>query len=123
MSPKPLNQPKLERIFKIIQEHEKRIAALEETIKSNTVDSAKNQNDGKTQDKEYSGPTGGTRFLINKGFFKEKRDLGTIRKELQKNNYYYSRQAVNAALKGLSKQSGPLVVWKEEKRKKYVERK
>lgn len=117
------NKLKLERMFKIIQGHEKRITALEENTTDESNNSPKNQDGGEIQDKKHLGPTGGTKFLISKGFFKEKRDLGTVSKELQKNNYYYSRQAVNAALNGLSKQSGPLVVLKERKKKEYVERK
>ncbi len=72
---------------------------------------------------KYTGPTGGIKFLVNKRFFKEKRDLGMVRKELQKNNYHYSRQSVDAALKRLTRQNGPLVVLKEKGRKQYVERK
>jgi hypothetical protein len=71
---------------------------------------------------QFTGPTGGIKFLITESFFREKRDFTSIRKELEKNSYYYSRQAVNEALKGLSKSSGPLVILKEGVKKLYVER-
>lgn len=72
---------------------------------------------------KYTGPTGGIKFLIDKGFFKEKRGLSTVRKKLQENGYNYSRQSINAALGRLSKQSGQLVALKEGKLKEYAERK
>lgn len=72
---------------------------------------------------KYTGPTGGARKLYDVGFFKEKRSLSNVRKELGNNGYYYSRQAVHEALKTLSGKNGPLVSLKEGKNKLYVERK
>lgn len=73
--------------------------------------------------KGETGATGGIRFLLRDGFFKEKRDLGQTRKGLGEHGYFYSRQAVHAALSGLSKVRGPLVALKEGRGKVYVERK
>lgn len=73
--------------------------------------------------KSETGATGGIRFLLRAGFFKEKRDLGQTRKALGDRGYFYSRQAVHAALSGLSKVKGPLVALKEGRGKVYAERK
>lgn len=72
---------------------------------------------------DYSGPTGGVKYLISQGFLKEKRDLAAMRQQLTDEGYHYSRQAIHEALKTLSKPSGPLVSLKEGARKIYVERK
>lgn len=77
----------------------------------------------KITQKDFSGATGGIRFLISKGFFKKKRDLTEARKELADNDYHYSRQAIHEALKLCSKSKGSLVTLKEGGRKLYVERK
>ena len=77
----------------------------------------------KVKTDDYSGPTGGVRYLVSDEFFKEKRDLATVRERLAREKYHYSRQAVHEALKALSKLSGPLVALKEGRHKTYVERK
>lgn len=83
----------------------------------------KSSNSSKIDKKQFTGPTGGVKFLITESFFREKKDFASIRKELEKDSYYYSRQAVNEALKGLSKPRGPLIVLKDGGKKLYVERK
>lgn len=123
MNPKSLNRLKLERIFKIIQGHEQRISSLEKATRSEVGIPATSEKDKRPRVEKYSGPTGGTRFLVSKGFFKKKRGLATVRKELAENNYHYSRQAIHEALKHLSKSGGPLVSLRENKKKVYVERK
>ena len=72
---------------------------------------------------DYSGPTGGVRFLISKGTFKNKLSLGDVRAALEKNDYHYSAQAVHIALNRLAGKGGPLVVLKENGKKLYVKRK
>jgi hypothetical protein len=69
------------------------------------------------------GPTGGLRTLITQGFFKSKRNLADSRAALEKNDYHYSAQAVDMALKRLSKRDGPLVSFKEGGKKLYAKRK
>jgi len=71
----------------------------------------------------FAGATGGVRLLLSKGYFKNKRDLPGVRKELSSNGYHYSSQAVHKALKSLSKVTGPLIALKEGGRYYYVERK
>jgi len=69
------------------------------------------------------GPTGGLRTLIAQGFFKSKRNLADSRAALEKNDYHYSAQAVDMALKRLSKRDGPLVSFKQGGKKLYAKRK
>jgi hypothetical protein len=69
------------------------------------------------------GPTGGLRVLIEQGFFKSKRSLSDSRSALGKQDYHYSTQAVDMALKRLSKRDGPLVSFKEGGKKLYAKRK
>lgn len=73
--------------------------------------------------KDFSGATGGIRFLISKGVFKKKHGLSAVRAALSDNGYHYSRQAVHVALNNLSTHGGPLVSLKEGGHKVYVERK
>ena len=70
-----------------------------------------------------TGPTGGLRTLIAQGFFKSKRGLSDSRTALGKQDYHYSAQAVDMALKRLSKRDGPLVSFKESGKKLYAKRK
>ena len=70
-----------------------------------------------------AGPTGGVRMLIAQGFFKSKRNLADSRAALEKSDYHYSAQAVDMALKRLSKRDGPLVSFKEGGKKLYAKRK
>lgn len=69
------------------------------------------------------GPTGGLRALVEQGFFKSKRNLADSRGALEKSDYHYSAQAVDMALKRLSKRDGPLVSFKEGGKKLYAKRK
>ncbi|MCR4314050.1 MAG: hypothetical protein NUV84_02270 [Candidatus Uhrbacteria bacterium] len=106
------------RILAQLTDHERRIALLEGAATS--MAPKKSASPAKT---DYFGATGGVRYLISQGFFKEKRDLSTVREQLGKEDYHYSRQAAHEALKTLSKPACPLVNLKEGKRKTYVERK
>lgn len=72
---------------------------------------------------DFSGLTGGLRFLISHGFFKTKKNLSDIRTELEKHGYHYSPQAADMGLRRLSKLKGPLVVLREGGKKLYGERK
>jgi hypothetical protein len=108
----------ISRLLTQIADHERRIALLEG--KAPTKASKKT---AAFVSGDYSGPTGGVRYLISRAFLKEKRDLAAMREQLASEGYHYSRQAIHEALKTLSKASGPLVSLKEGARKIYVERK
>lgn len=77
----------------------------------------------KKQVKSFKGVTGGIRLLISKSFFKKKRTFDEIKKELHKNGYYSSRQAIQASLNQLSITKGPLVKIRERGKNYYAERK
>jgi hypothetical protein len=104
-------------ILSRLADHERRISLLEGRA---TSVPSKKPAETKT---DYSGPTGGVKYLISQGFMREKRDLAAVRGQLSQEGYHYSRQAVHEALKALSKPSCPLVGLKDGKRKTYVERK
>jgi hypothetical protein len=99
---------------------EQRIARLEAAVFSRK---GKTKSAAETKPSEFSGATGGVRFLISKGFFKKKKALAEIRTALSDHGYHYSAQSVHEALKRLTAQSGPLVSLKEGGRKVYAERK
>lgn len=102
---------------KELKEILERLSRLEDTVFSVKRKSVKNENE------DFSGATGGMRFLKSEGFFKTKRALGEVRNELAKHDYHYSIHAVQAGINRLSKASGPLVAFKEGGKKVYAERK
>jgi hypothetical protein len=98
---------------------ERRIARLEKAVfghNSNTRRTIKAQ-------QSASGPAGGVRMLIDTGFFKGKRNLGDVRTQLEKHEYYYSTQVIDTALRRLAKKNGPLVIVKQNGNNLYVKRK
>jgi|ERR1700678_368312 hypothetical protein len=72
---------------------------------------------------EFVGATGGIRYLISKGFFRQKRTFAEIRQALTDEGYHYTKQAVQNPLTAMSKVGGALVSLKEGKRKVYATRK
>lgn len=96
-----------------------RLTRLEKEVFSNK--SQKEDKQGLT--KNFSGPSGGLKLFLSKGFFDKKRTLANVREELEKKNYHYSPKAVDHALRRLSKPGEPLVALKEGGRKVYVKRK
>ena len=75
------------------------------------------------RNQNLSGPSGGVRLLISKFFFKTKRNLGDVRKELAKNDYHYGAAQVQTALNRLSTRKGPLASSTDGGKKSYVKRK
>jgi hypothetical protein len=71
----------------------------------------------------FSGATGGLRFLVERGFFAQRRLFGDIEEEMKKHGYYYSKQAIQTPLNRLAVSSGPLVALKQGGKKVYVKRK
>ena len=72
---------------------------------------------------DFSGPSGGVRLLISRGFFKVKRYLGDVRKALAKEGYHYGAAQIQTAMNRLSRRDGPLVASKVGGKKVYVGRK
>ena len=71
----------------------------------------------------FTGPTGGVRLLISKGFFKKARTAPVVKTELDENGYVYRIQVVQTSLNRLSKRTGPLSALKQGGKKVYVDRK
>jgi len=101
---------------------EQRLARLEGAVfgakRKSTI---KSKTEAKAPD--FSGATGGVRFLISKGVFKKKKTLADVRTSLADHEYHYSAQAIQMALSRLTPKDGPLVSLREGGRKVYVERK
>lgn len=115
-----------EKILKLINQIEEATAKLKLEVGIPTRKDVKKRmikpKRGKAED--FKGITGGVRLLISRGFFKnKKRTFGEIRKDLNKNGYYSSLQAIQTALDQLSGPKGPLVKIKERGKNYYVERK
>ena len=100
-----------------------RLKRLEDAVFGHKIPSKDKSNKTRSKESGFSGATGGVRFLISKGFFKKKQGLSEVRTALSENGYYYSKQAVHAALNNLAHKGGPLVSLQEGGRKVYVERK
>ena len=79
--------------------------------------------ESKSASRNFNGATGGLRLLLSKGFFDRRRFFSEIEKELQKQGYHYSKQAVQTPLNRLSKLGGPLVGLRESGKKVYAKRK
>ena len=109
----------------ILQKIEKRLKRLEDAVfwRKGKIKVGSESKARQSKEAEFSGATGGVRFLISKGFFKEKQGFSEVRAALSKNGYHYSRQAVHGALNNLAVKGGSLVSLQEGGRKVYVERK
>ncbi len=107
-----IDQIEIKSILERLKKLERAVFGKREGIKKERF---KNEN--------FSGATGGIRLLISQGFFKIKRTLSDIRRELAKNDYHYSIQAAQTALNRLSKPGSSLVALKGLGKKVYVKRK
>jgi len=106
-----------------IQELEERLTRLERRVFGSERRQAEDRTNGSTTEQMSKGPTGGIRLLISERFFESKRTLGDVRGALDQRGYRYSPQAVDMALKRLSRRDDTLVSFKVGKRKIYAERK
>jgi hypothetical protein len=77
----------------------------------------------RSKNEKLTGPSGGVRFLVSKGFFRKKRDLKEVREELAKHEYHYRSQVIQTALNRASTRTGLLAASWENGRKHYVGRK
>ena len=100
------------------QDFIKRLQRLEEAVFG-----SQNKPAEAKKERGFTGPTGGVRLLISKGFFKTKRHLGDVRKMLADNEYHYGAAQIQTALNRLSTRKGPLAASTERGKKAYVNRK
>lgn len=103
---------------KIFQALIKRLERLEKAVFAIGKKPLKNMSED-----NFSGPTGGVRFLVSENFFGKKRALSETIHALSGHGYHYSKQAIHQALTYLSNSSGPLVKLKEKGSNFYVGRK
>lgn len=71
----------------------------------------------------YSGPKGGVRLLMERGYFKSKHSAQDVKTALEKEGYLYQAAVIQTALNRMVLKSGPLVNMKENGTKVYAERK
>jgi hypothetical protein len=71
----------------------------------------------------FGGATGGIRFLIENGFFNKRRLFNEVESELKKNDYHYSKQAIQMGLSRLASPKGLLVALREGGKKLYAKSK
>lgn len=102
-----------------LEELRSRVEKLENAVFAKSKD----QKRGSAQQTKFSGPTGGVRLLISKGYFRSKRRFADITAELKAQGYLYSRQAFQESLTRLARPGAPLVTIKEGGTKVYAERK
>lgn len=107
-----------EEIKKRFEEIEKRLDSLEDK----NLDKKKETNtNGK---KDFSGLAGGIRFLIKNSFLNSPNSVSEIYDELKRENYHYSKKAVEKLLSvNFMKSQRILTRVKEDKKWKYVIRK
>lgn len=72
---------------------------------------------------DYSGPKGGTLFLIQKGYLDTRRAPKDVMLELEKHNYNYQLAVVRNTLSRLSSAKGPLTRLSVDGQFVYVKRK
>lgn len=72
---------------------------------------------------DFTGPKGGILYLLSKGLLKKKRTAADVKSEMEKNDYHYNIQVIQTALNRLSKKDGPLVSFRDNGKKVYVQRK
>lgn len=77
----------------------------------------------KATDKDFAGPSGGVRLLHSRGFFKAKRNVGSVKEALEKEGYHYRASVIQTALNRLSGRDKLLTSSKVGGKKVYVERK
>jgi hypothetical protein len=104
---------------------EKRLKTIENRLNrlEKAVFGTKGSGKSKTTVKNFSGLKGGLLFLVSRDFFKTKRLLADVTKELKNHGYHYRAGAINTTLTRLSDRKGPLAMFIESGKKVYVRRK
>jgi hypothetical protein len=81
---------KIDKIEKMIQDHERRISKLEQVIFVEKV-----KPEGK---QEFKGLSGGIKYLISKGFLSTPKSVKEIQEEMKKEGYHYRYQSISKLL-------------------------
>lgn len=107
----------IEKLKKIIEEHEIRISELE---KQQPVEKSIKT---KPKKSNYSGPTGGIRMLIDSGFLDTPKFVSEIIDEMKREGHYNNLPTIDSALRKSFLKNKTLQRIKEGKKWKYVIRK
>jgi len=106
-----------------IEELEERLTRLEEAVFSERRHEKNGSSAARESRARRAGPSAGVRSLIAQHFFESPRSLGDVRKALDELAYRYSAQAVDIALRRLSRRDAPLVLLRQKGRNFYADRK
>ena len=107
----------LEKLKKIIQEHENRISNLEKQFLK------KKPNPVKQEKSKYSGTSGGILLLIENGFLDNPKTANEIYEEMKREGYYNPKKNVDGTLRIVFVKNKTLQRIKDDKVWKYVTRK
>ena len=105
----------IEKLKKIIHDHEDRISKLEKTFSEKKTEKPKKSN--------YTGLSGGIRLLIDNGFLDTPKFVSEIVAEMKREGYYHDVFSIDATLRKTFLKNRTLQRTKEEKKWKYVIRK
>jgi len=105
----------IEKLKKIIQEHEDRISKLEKPFSGEKTEKPKKSN--------YTGTGGGIRLLIDNGFLDTPKFVSEIVAEMKREGYYHDMPTIDSALRKTFLKNRTLQRIKEGKKWKYVIRK
>lgn len=108
------------KITEILADHESRIRLLEKPLNKKITKIISERN---AEEKNYIGPKGGIRLLIERKFLNTKKSADDVRGALNKEGYIYEKQVVQNTLNRLAGRRGPLVVIEEDGKRFYVKRK
>ena len=86
----------IEKLKKIIQDHEDRISKLEKQITTKPIKSKSEKTENKS---DYSGTSGGIQMLIDNGFLSKPKSSKEIHDEMQREGYYKSVKNVDGTLR------------------------
>lgn len=107
----------IEKLKKIIQEHEDRIVKLEKLF------SDKKSTKLTEKKSTHSGVSGGIQMLIDNGFFGEPKSVKAVVTEMKREGYYDSMATIDSTLRKVFLKNRTLQRINEGKKWKYVIRK
>ena len=110
----------IEKLKKIIQDHEDRISKLEKQITTKPI---KSKSEKTKSEYNYSGTSGGIQMLIDNGFLNKPKSSKEIYDEMQREGFYKSVKNVDGTLRIVFVKKKTLERFKEDKIWKYVIRK
>lgn len=111
----------IEKLKRIIEDHEDRISKLEKQFVSKSTESKSEES--KKNGSDYNGVSGGIRLLIDNGFLDTPKFVSEIVDEMKREGYYHDMPSIDSALRKSFLKNKILQRIKEENKWKYVIRK